>query len=176
MKKCSRCRTEKCVEEFHRNKSRKDGYQHVCKFCRRDIGAASFQRRKDKIREYWKRRREDEGGEFLAKCRKYAKTNYQRHKDAIKERQAMYSKTEAGKSVIAKSQGKRRAAVSDTDITVGWLVKLKVATVRCSKCSEWRPNHLDHIVPLCIGGKHMRNNVRFLCAHCNLTRGNCVRD
>lgn len=33
-KKCSKCKKDKELTEFHKNKSRKDGYQHICKECR----------------------------------------------------------------------------------------------------------------------------------------------
>lgn len=33
MKKCSRCKIEKDISEFYRNKTEKDGYHHYCKIC-----------------------------------------------------------------------------------------------------------------------------------------------
>ena len=33
-KRCSRCKIEKPLSEFHRNKSRKDGLNHDCKECK----------------------------------------------------------------------------------------------------------------------------------------------
>ena len=34
LKRCSKCRIEKPVEEFHKNRSAKDGYNNQCKACR----------------------------------------------------------------------------------------------------------------------------------------------
>ena len=31
---CSKCKIEKPITEFHKNKSKKDGYGHICKKCR----------------------------------------------------------------------------------------------------------------------------------------------
>lgn len=33
MKKCSKCKIEKSLEEFHKNKKMKDGHSYVCKEC-----------------------------------------------------------------------------------------------------------------------------------------------
>lgn len=38
MKKCSRCRVKKELDEFHKNRSRKDGRQSYCKKCRALLG------------------------------------------------------------------------------------------------------------------------------------------
>lgn len=42
MKKCSDCNEEKPLDSFHKNKTKADGYQHVCKECK-------AQRHKDRI-------------------------------------------------------------------------------------------------------------------------------
>lgn len=36
MKKCATCKQEKSLEEFNKNKTRKDGYQTLCKECNRE--------------------------------------------------------------------------------------------------------------------------------------------
>jgi hypothetical protein len=42
----------------------------------------------------------------------------------------------------------------------------------CAQCSEALDEsaHLDHIIQLHMGGTHTRDNVRFLCGTCNMTR------
>jgi hypothetical protein len=65
----------------------------------------------------------------------------------------------------------RRATYKETDITVEWLSALRTSTTICILCDEelLRP-HLDHIVPLGVGGRHIKDNVRFVCDKCNLRR------
>ncbi len=36
MKICSRCKVEKELSEFSKNRARRDGFQHACKECRRE--------------------------------------------------------------------------------------------------------------------------------------------
>ena len=42
---------------------------------------------------------------------------------------------------------------------------------KCSQCGK-RAEHWDHIIPICIGGPHIRENLRALCAACNCGRPN----
>ena len=36
MKKCTKCKIEKKLSEFHKNKNTKDGLQFCCKVCRKE--------------------------------------------------------------------------------------------------------------------------------------------
>jgi len=38
--------------------------------------------------------------------------------------------------------------------------------------SEIKQGHIDHIIPYSKGGECVENNFRWLCARCNLSRGN----
>lgn len=70
----------------------------------------------------------------------------------------------------------RYTAVSD--ITPEQELAMRHKTRKCPLCRVFmtgkpgRPNskHLDHIVPLGIGGTHTHGNVRIICATCNLKR------
>ena len=64
-----------------------------------------------------------------------------------------------------------------TDITVDFLIKLEKQTETCPLCGKilletsipYHPDQkqLDHIIPLSIGGKHIKDNVRIICGSCN---------
>lgn len=43
---------------------------------------------------------------------------------------------------------------------------------RCVWCGSTDDPHLDHVVPFSAGGEHTPENLRVLCARCNLERGN----
>lgn len=72
----------------------------------------------------------------------------------------------------------RRVRYAQTDITKEWLMELWRNTEVCVVCGSIldasgkypRGKHLDHIVPINVGGLHMMNNVRYICAQCNLER------
>lgn len=73
---------------------------------------------------------------------------------------------------------RRRLQMADTDITPEFIRALRAGTTTCPLCAveltdePGRPNtrHLDHVVPLAIGGTHTRDNVRVICRTCNLKR------
>lgn len=76
------------------------------------------------------------------------------------------------------SKGKRRSVYKITDIDSSFLIKLKEETKNCPKCGnslndiDKSPDqyNLDHIIPLNIGGKHSKDNVRYICRKCNINR------
>lgn len=94
------------------------------------------------------------------------------------KRKRDYSKTEKGRVVTLNILHKRRLGFIDSDIGNDWLLALRVNTTICVVCGNILESHskypdgkhLDHIVPINIGGKHMMNNVRYICAKCNLER------
>jgi len=65
MKKCSNCKEQKNQTEFHRDKTRRDGYHYTCKACKKPY----FTR-------YWRENRE----KIQARCR----ANYCPEKEKIK--------------------------------------------------------------------------------------------
>ncbi len=47
MKTCSKCKEEKPFSEFHKNRSKKDGYQDYCKVCRVELAKSYYEENKD---------------------------------------------------------------------------------------------------------------------------------
>jgi 5-methylcytosine-specific restriction endonuclease McrA len=73
---------------------------------------------------------------------------------------------------------RRRTATRLSDLTVADMRLLRQRTKRCPMCYVQlsdlpnRPDskHLDHIIPVVIGGTHTVGNVRIICRTCNLSR------
>ena len=73
---------------------------------------------------------------------------------------------------------KRRAIERYSDITPAYEAMLRSKTRKCRICGTYltskpdRPNskHLDHIIPINVGGTHTIGNVRIICRTCNLAR------
>lgn len=89
-----------------------------------------------------------------------------------------YRKTESRKATVVNYGHKRRAKTTETDIDTKWLKALKEKTSICELCNKEMENsgnypngkHLDHVLPLNVGGEHKKNNVRYICAECNIAR------
>ena len=106
----------------------------------------------------------------------YYHSHKEQYADRIKERR------ENGefKSIDANHRHKRRAKCKETDITNEWLNELRESSSICPLCGvemidinlPYHPQQkqLDHITPLNVGGKHLMENVRFVCGLCNISR------
>lgn len=100
------------------------------------------------------------------------------HKQKIAEYKKLYRQTPKGKEVHRNGQHKRRTLYKTTNITTNWLLAFRQKSTHCSICSiqmtdtPYFPNskHLDHKIPLKVGGTHTKKNVRFICLACNLKR------
>lgn len=169
-KKCTKCKTEKqivctlgIVKQYwviHKGKRK----EH-----RKQYNLIHKEQRREYNKQYWFVRKE----ELKERNKQYQFT----HKKELREYWKQYRQTPKGKSARKNRWHKRRTAYQRTDITTSWLLELYNKATYCSCRVEmtnipYLPNskHLDHIIPLNIGGTHMMNNVRFLCLTCNLTR------
>lgn len=77
MKKCTKCKIEKEVTEFSKNKTTKDGLQYNCKSCVKGRNEEWRRNNKEKIKEY----RENNKEYF----KEYKKGYYQNNKEYFKE-------------------------------------------------------------------------------------------
>lgn len=75
-------------------------------------------------------------------------------------------------------RSKRRSVTKDSDITPAQEGEMRRRARKCRLCGVFMtskpllPNskHLDHIVPIGVGGTHTHGNVRIICLTCNLKR------
>lgn len=161
------------------NHKRRDAYQKYPDKC--------LKRRKIY---YWNNREQ-----ILLKSKKYRKTNSEKlcikskaryaanpekHKADVKK----YCQTEEGKAVRQKAGQKYRALKIGVTVEDFSPIEIfKRDNYICQSCgiktrpefkNQYHPKkpHLDHIIPLSLGGKHSKKNVQCLCAHCNLTKSN----
>lgn len=99
-----------------------------------------------------------------------------------------YAKTEVGKVSRKNAELRRQARKAGivSDVSNLWLSELRVSSTICELCAEemsfllhWLapkyPN-LDHIIPLKVGGLHLRVNLRYICRDCNIRRPRDGRD
>lgn len=143
-------------------------------------------------REYYKKYYAENREKILEKCKKYRDENPDKHKlfrdnwyksnkdkRAIKIKEWRDKNKEKTKTYTRISHYKRRKQMLDTDINKEWLLELFMNTKFCCICKvelsdngRDYPNgkHLDHIKPLAVGGSHTKDNVRFICVKCNVSR------
>jgi hypothetical protein len=147
---------------------------------------------KDKIKEYRKEYYKKNKSKICKQTKKYAKTHPRKkrpltarrkesHKiymrkyvmtDKRKKYISQYYQSEKFKETNRNNSSKRRAGCKKTDITAKFLIELKSNTTYCEICGKKLKDniHLDHIIPINIGGLHIKSNVRYVHAKCNLQR------
>lgn len=194
LKRCSICNAEKPLDQFAKDKSRRDGRMIRCldcdnARCKRYYHGDKFPNciccgaRTDGKRycgatcqelHAWERRGKPI---IIAEC-KQCSGSFLR----LSINRDVYCTAECKRAhrsaCNSNKQNKRRTAERHSDITVQDERRIRRAK-RCALCSRHltqkegpRKGHLDHIVPIHAGGTHTHGNVRMLCRTCNLTRPN----
>lgn len=179
-KKCGKCQHVMKYYLFNKNNSSKNKCTGNCKACQKISAAASYERTKSKrnYKKYYaenKERKQEHG-------RKY----YKKNKEKVLQKQKQYHNSAQGKKVMQRSHKKRRDLMAKNK---GVPYKKEYVIDRdklggeypiCYICQQPikydRELHLDHLVPVVLGGKDCFTNVG--CTHelCNLRRPKDARD
>lgn len=178
IQKCKSCNEWKSFEEFPKHKRMKFGIDTTCKKCTRERADKHYLDNIEKKKEYQKQYYL----ENIEERREYKRSHYKEHKEELKEWFKEYEKDPRRVLTRSVSRAKRRSKIKefDTDITAEFLTNLWEETNTCEICgkelNDKKKAHLDHTIPLSVGGEHMTYNVRYVCADCNLTRPKDGRD
>lgn len=189
LKICKKCGIGKPFNEFRTRKDTKNGYRNECKKCEQ-INSQDYKKNNPNyFVEYYKnniecfknkskKHYENNISEIKKRHNIYSITYRELNKSYFTEYNKKYQKTDKYRLIVKNSQHKRRTHCKNTDITYGWLKEFEEKSVMCAICNckmnkikkHPQSKHLDHIVPINIGGKHLKTNVRYLCQTCNLKR------
>ena len=155
MKVCSKCKIEKDITMFVRDKTKHDGYRSSCKECRVKSGDDKRfrDRHKNRLANYHREYRELNREETNKNSRDY------RSRDRARSR-----------AIVKNARHKRREIESISNLTGIELKKWSdTQTKICSYCGEYcKANYeIDHIVPLANGGRHEIENLTISCSPCN---------
>jgi len=82
-KRCGRCKIEKVITNFYKNKRKKDGYQNYCVSCMKKTNANSFQKNKKKrMSKSLEWQRSEKGGKYRSD---YYKHGSKRKREVVKQ-------------------------------------------------------------------------------------------
>lgn len=193
-KVCKKCGEMKPLEAFSRHRETKDGRRNHCKTCAaKDL--KQWRKISPKHREYVERNREKERERlhrrYLAnreRVKALAKAWNDAHREHVLERNKRYYEAnrkrmaewqreyyEQNREAYFRRAAERRALKRTTQTEpVSHSVVFERDQGLCGLCgepvspSDW---HLDHIVPLSLGGPHTYDNVQVAHPRCNLTKG-----
>lgn len=163
-RRCYQCRAEEHQEYYKKNKdkicARTSKYQKENPEIQKRSAKKYAQTDKAKITQRKKYEIAKENG-YLEKCKKY--------RDENKER---YSLLYSEKRIKRANKIKANTFKNATSKQIKKLLELQ--NHRCINCNVYLSDnkHLDHIVPISLGGGNDLNNLQWLCAPCNLSKKN----
>lgn len=114
-KVCTICKEFKEYENYHKNRSRKDGYSNSCKICKALSDKKSHQKHREKRLAKMNQRYEENKESFLAECKVYREENKERiaeykkawhlrNKDSVNERSRAWREENKERNVEAKKK------------------------------------------------------------------------
>ena len=178
MKTCTKCKEDKELGDFYKDKTSPDGHMSYCKVCKCKQTNAYKANNKAKIKE--ESRQYYLNNKDAAKARRRAR--YLAKKDLIETQVAKYRANNLvrikeaaaewrrnNKSKCNEYHAKRRAIKRETGVKSCPMVKAlyEMARILSNTCE---PMHVDHIIPLAKGGTHTFENMQILTAQDNWSK------
>lgn len=107
---------------------------------------------------------------LIAQSIAWKKANPERNRASQKKNWAKNYPRHVAKEHKRRAQ-KQACAGSFTPKDIVDIKRLQKSKCALCKCSIKSGHHIDHIMPLALGGSNFRNNIQLLCAPCNLSKG-----
>ena len=152
LKSCSKCLSTLSENHFYRDRSKKDGLTCYCKECDR-------KRSKSWKEKNYSAYRESQRADRLLKIER--------------ELRRVSEWCKANPEARAAQRARRRSRNVGEGFTGEDVKALLVKQgSRCAACERVLVKyHVDHVMPLVLGGKNEKENIQILCPSCNLSKG-----
>lgn len=176
MKKCTKCKSEKNLDEYNVSPRNRGGFSTWCKQCTRDNSRKHYEANKsdyNKKNIEWVRNNHEKA---LIHSRKYAA------KAEVKEYRKQWAQENRGRVLAAHRRWVERAGRSSQmrDRRVQWADSNMIETFyRAAKAMDFfnpcESHEVDHVIPLrgkTVSGLHVQNNLQILTKSENASKGN----
>lgn len=186
MKRCRKCKGEKPLSEFGKNKSRPDGLTDYCWPCKRLAKRQSDERHRERVRAENRdrmRRAREENPEIREKERAASERYRRENAEVVREKERERSKVRYAEDPMSyhARTAKYRAGKEQRAclLTPEDEKKIKALYGFARYLTEkfGQPYHVDHIVPLygeTCSGLHHPDNLRVIPAQLNLSKSNKI--
>lgn len=177
-KRCYACGKWKPVDQFSRDRTRKDGLDPKCRACQAAYRKANAERisktkrscREKKI-EHYRERDKRYAIENAARIDEYQRQYRVKHAEKKRAYARAYRLTDKGRMSERGASERRRARelnASGTFATSDIEAIRKAQGNRCYICGKTlKKYHIDHFIPLAKGGTNDPGNLRLACPKCN---------
>lgn len=179
MKNCTKCGQDKPLDDFHNDKSKKDGKRPNCKLCHNtqimDAYRVDPSVRLARAKDYYEKHHDEIRAKANASPATLEATRKRRRENPDKVREAARRWADKNKDKVRewhKVQMSRRRAQSGCHSVPEWRALLKQCNHKCVGCG-CQPDMLerDHIIPVSQGGSDNISNIQPLCGTCNKRKG-----
>ena len=180
MKTCSKCKLEKGLDEFQNGKNYRYGVKGICRSCVSEYNSTRYTK---KPPEYFEEKRRIANEIKIEQKRLKAEARVALNelmkpildankKEARREYGRIYrAKNKVKRKIDKKNRKKRvsgRGRLSST-ITSRLMISQNGKCISCHcKLVDF---HIDHIIPIALGGTNTDDNVQLLCPTCNISKG-----
>lgn len=157
---CNKCKIEKTVEDFPKNKKCKSGRERTCKKCVYKSRENKKDNQKKLARKWYLENREL----TLKRQSKY----YQENKERLKAYGRQHTKDNP--EIYKAASHRRRAAIKNNgrnDLTADQIRWLFDNFQKCIYCGIEDDLTIDHIKPISKGGQNTLDNIVVACMGCN---------
>ncbi len=165
LKKCCVCREQKPYSEFHKARTRGDGFANRCKDCQSSYQKAWRVGKEDSLRAYGRAYFRSNRETFRASRKEY----YARNKDSARIAALMWAKMNPGRA----SANKKKYKVLKSSAIPKWADFEKISLVyEKARALGWE---VDHVVPLnspIVCGLHVWENLQLLDRGLNAEKSN----
>lgn len=151
IKICKKCKIEKPLSGFHKDARTKDGLLRYCKKCVSVISAAYIAANREK-------------------CRAASAAYRAANPDKVRAAKAAYAAANPDKRCICAHNRRAKERANGGKLSPDLSAKLfKLQKGKCACCglSLGDNFHLDHIMPIALGGVNEDWNIQLLRSHCN---------
>lgn len=168
IKVCFKCGRELPVEQFSKNKTRKDGLDTKCKECAKQYMQQYYEENKEKIIQHntqYQQEHKEKLKQYYEKNKEhllqYQQQYYEENKDDRLQYQRQYIQTPQGQIVLFNNNNKRRKREQEQGAGINkeqWLEMMQFFDFKCAysgKSLGAKNNRsIDHIIPIVKGGEH----------------------
>ena len=167
VKTCTRCHETKPVNQFNKRNRAKDGVESACKECRRVAYRAWREANREQIlkskQAWYKANREWQ--------RENARARYEANRERYRENYRAWAAANRDKRNATKS---RRRARKQATVPQRWIVDHNLGDPHacwwCGRELLGTTSHIDHVMPIKLGGPAHPDNEVTTCDTCNLRK------
>lgn len=168
-KRCTKCKIEKPLSDFHKNKRNKDGRKPRCKECRQEENKIYRENNLEKERERGRVYRESNPEKIKESVRTFHENNPEKNREYIRKYREKHP--EADRLNNRKRRARKLKVKENYTPEMETFVRVFFGS-KCYNCGTTENLTHDHHLPLSRGHALEPGNAVLLCLACNSSKGN----